>query len=59
MGTCQSCGRDEDVEAVQRVYLLEGTEATAGSGEPPVRVDDDVEYWCFTCRESYPHVPVT
>jgi hypothetical protein len=71
VGTCQSCGRDgEEVEAVQRVYLVlraptpgEGSgggseadrDAPDGDG---IEVLDEVEYWCATCRESFPHVPV-
>jgi hypothetical protein len=67
MGTCQSCGRDgEEVAAVQRVYLLSpeaevaGEDPAAGAEAPSerIRVEDEVEYWCWSCREHFPHVPL-
>lgn len=62
VGTCQSCGRDgEHVVAVQRVYLVVDLPGSAEPGTPPgeeVHVVDEVEYWCATCEETFPHVLV-
>jgi hypothetical protein len=58
------------VEAVQRVYLLREAPSAGGRTDPApdpledgapgdgIEVLDEVEYWCATCRESFPHVPV-
>jgi hypothetical protein len=60
MGTCDSCGReDEETELVRRVYLVVPDE---GTGDPmtleeraqAVPVDED-ERWCASCRETFPH----
>jgi hypothetical protein len=54
MGTCESCGRDdEELEVVRRVYLLVGE-----AGEEVVSVQPDEERWCASCRSTYPHRPV-
>jgi hypothetical protein len=56
MGTCESCGRDgTDVEAVERVYLVPAE--TPGDGLEP-QPTGEVERWCASCREQYPHRPV-
>lgn len=50
---------------MQRVYLLDLAGAAGAPDEPdgadaePVRIEDEVEYWCWSCRESFPHVPMT
>lgn len=71
VGACQSCGRDgEHVVAVQRVYLVlellgraepgpaEPGPAPPGEPDGEVHVVDEVEYWCATCAETFPHVLV-
>jgi hypothetical protein len=60
-GTCQSCGRDdEEVGAVQRVYLLVPEDGADGApAEERIQVEDEVEYWCWSCREHFPHVPLS
>ncbi len=64
MATCTSCGRDgEDTVTVHRVYLVlpEGAAVdprTLQDTAEPV-VDDDLEQWCATCCDQFPHVPVT
>ena len=61
--TCQSCGRDDDLTAVRRVYLatsIDAADRPADGGDPrsaPI-VDDDVEQWCAGCRHTYPHMPI-
>jgi hypothetical protein len=60
MGTCDSCGRDdEETVAVRRVYLVlpEGVTAdpvTLEEQARPVTLDTD-EQWCATCRDQFPH----
>ena len=45
-GTCDSCGRDDEVAPV--VYLVRGDD-----GEEQV-VEADDELWCASCRATYP-----
>ena len=53
VGTCDSCGRDdEQVTAVHRMYVTPPAWDTAGSE----RVLDETERWCFACLTHYPHV---
>ena len=48
-GTCDSCGRADDLTPVVRVYLVRGDD-----GEEQVAEADD-ESWCASCRATYPH----
>jgi hypothetical protein len=46
---------------VRRVYVTPGA-CDPAIGEPAadqVDVLDEIEPWCFPCRSSYPHQPVT
>ncbi|MCC6226308.1 MAG: hypothetical protein IT195_07875 [Microthrixaceae bacterium] len=48
-GPCDSCGREDDVAPVIRVYIVrrdDGTEAVE---------EADDELWCASCRATYPH----
>lgn len=57
-GTCESCGTDDDLVAVVRLYVTprepdprgpqewDGTEVVTEAGE---------ERWCFSCRSHYAH----
>ncbi len=61
VATCTSCGRDgEETERVHRVYLVlpEGATADAAALEDVAEatVLDEVEDWCATCRDQFPHV---
>jgi hypothetical protein len=61
VATCESCGRDgEDTEAVHRVYLVlpDGapTDAATIDELASTTVLDEVERWCATCRDQFPHV---
>ncbi len=59
MGTCESCGRtDEVTEKVQRIYLSP-TEAEAEAGAEAPGVPGDIEQWCASCRATFPHVVIT
>ena len=51
IGTCESCGRDEeDLVLVRRLYI------TPESWDTPERIErGDTEQWCFVCRTHYPH----
>jgi thymidine kinase len=49
-GTCESCGSDEVVAHVRRVYVTPASWDTAER----VRAGGD-EWWCFACRTHYPH----
>jgi hypothetical protein len=51
-GTCESCGREGEVEEVRRLYVVPEAWDTPGS----VTEVPEVEKWCFTCRSMYPHV---
>jgi hypothetical protein len=66
MGTCESCGRtDEVTEKVQRIYL---TPPGADAGVAPdgstadsdaTAIPGDIEQWCASCRATFPHVVIT
>ena len=64
MGTCDSCGREnEETVAVRRVYLIlpEGTppgdpDTLQERAEP--RPEDESERWCASCRDHFPHLLV-
>ena len=52
-GTCESCGRDDEVVLVRRVYVTPEAWDTQG------RVDvAGEELWCYVCRTHYPHQAV-
>ena len=51
---CDSCGRDEGLEPVRRLYVVPESWDTPGS----VTESEDTEAWCFTCRSMYPHVVI-
>jgi hypothetical protein len=52
VGTCESCGRDnEQTVAVRRVYLT----PASWDHEEHVEVVAVPEAWCEVCREHYPH----
>ncbi len=48
---CTSCGRDDELSAVHRVYVTPEAWDTPGRAD----VQDEVEHWCFACRTQYPH----
>ena len=66
---CDSCGSEaSDIASVQRIYLVEGSDAApAGQVADQVAdqaggdaggrhtVLDDIEQWCYPCRSLYPH----
>ena len=53
--SCESCGADDhDLAPVHRKYVTTEPGARAFT----VRVLDDVEQWCVSCRTQYPHEPV-
>lgn len=52
--SCDSCGRDDRLETVRRLYVVPESWDTPGS----VTEADGTEAWCFTCRSMYPHVAV-
>lgn len=52
--SCDSCGRDDRLETVRRLYVVPEAWDTPGS----VTEADGTEAWCFTCRSMYPHVAV-
>jgi hypothetical protein len=66
MGTCESCGRtDEVTEKVQRIYLA-APEANADAAPDWSTADPeatampgDIEQWCASCRATFPHVVIT
>jgi thymidine kinase len=50
IGTCESCGRTEDVVLVRRLYVTPEAWDT-----PEQIVVAGEELWCFVCRTHYPH----
>ena len=53
-GTCDSCGREEAVTEVRRVYVTPEDWDTEGKVEPQA----GTERWCDVCRTHYPHQEV-
>lgn len=53
-GTCDSCGSEEDVTEVRRVYVTPEGWDTEGKAEPQA----GTEHWCYACRAHYPHQDV-
>lgn len=53
-GTCDSCGSEEDVTEVRRVYVTPEDWDTEGKAEPQA----GTERWCYACRAHYPHQEV-
>lgn len=53
-GTCESCGSEEDVTEVRRVYVTPEDWDTEGKAEP----QPGTERWCYACRAHYPHQEV-
>jgi hypothetical protein len=52
--TCGSCGRHEEpLEEVRRVYLVVDDEGTQHVTEV-----EGAEWWCGSCRATYPHLPL-
>jgi hypothetical protein len=50
IATCESCGRDEEVVRVRRLYV------TPEAWDTPGKVEQGgEEVWCFVCRTHYPH----
>lgn len=51
VGTCDSCGRDEEeLVLVRRLYI------TSEAWDTPGKVElAGEEWWCFVCRTHYPH----
>ena len=50
VATCESCGRDEEVVRVRRLYV------TPEAWDTPGKVEHGgEEVWCFVCRTHYPH----
>lgn len=63
-GTCTSCGRtDEETRPVRRVHLVlpdgVGADPDSITTHAEARSLDEVETWCATCIESFPHVAAT
>lgn len=54
IGTCESCGSEEDVTEVRRVYVTPEAWDTEGKAEP----QPGTERWCYACRAHYPHQEV-
>lgn len=50
-GVCESCGSDEELVAVRRVYVTPEAWDTEGKAE----VVPEPEQWCYACRSHYPH----
>ena len=53
-GTCESCGSEDDVTEVRRVYVTPEAWDTEGKAEPQA----GTERWCYACRAHYPHQDV-
>ena len=51
IGTCESCGSEEEVITVRRVYVTPEAWDTEGKAEP----EAGTEEWCFACTTHYPH----
>ena len=49
--SCDSCGREDRLERVRRLYVVPESWDTPGS----VTEAEGTEAWCFTCRSMYPH----
>ena len=50
---CGSCGRvEEDLVEVRRVYLVPDA---PDDGAGPTVITDELEWWCASCRATYPH----
>jgi hypothetical protein len=50
-GTCESCGRDDEVlTVVRRIWVTPAAWDTEGSVKP-----GELEAWCATCVVHYPH----
>lgn len=47
--SCESCGREDELVEVIRVYLVRDDDGT----ERPL--DAGGELWCASCRATYPH----
>lgn len=54
IGTCESCGSEEEVTTVRRVYVTPEAWDTEGKAEP----EPGTEQWCYACRSHYPHQDV-
>ena len=53
MTTCTSCGRDDEETVPPEGVAADA--ASLGALPEPVAVDE-VEHWCATCRDQFPHV---
>jgi hypothetical protein len=53
-GICESCGSEEDVTEVRRVYVTPEAWDAEGKAEP----QPGTERWCYACRAHYPHQDV-
>ncbi|MDZ7674692.1 MAG: hypothetical protein U5K30_06470 [Acidimicrobiales bacterium] len=51
IGICDSCGAEEEVTTVRRVYVTPESWDTEGKVEP----QPGTEQWCYPCRSHYPH----
>jgi hypothetical protein len=50
VGTCESCGREDELVVVRRLYV------TPEAWDNPGKVErGDLERWCDVCRFHYPH----
>ena len=55
MATCDSCGAPhDDLHLVRRVYVT----PQSWESEASVRVQPELERWCYSCATSYPNEPV-
>jgi len=54
IGSCESCGSEEELTTVRRVYVTPEAWDTEGKAEP----QPGTEQWCFVCRTHYPHQEV-
>ncbi len=52
---CQSCGADDDVIRVVRLYVHHEPGDRPSDDHQPVADDGDEELWCFVCRTHYAH----
>lgn len=51
IATCDSCGAEDEVTTVRRVYVTPEDWDTEGKVEPV----ESTESWCYACRAHYPH----
>lgn len=52
--TCDSCGDEEDLVEVTRLYVT----LDEFDREQSVRRATSTERWCIVCRHHYPHEPI-